>query len=539
MAMASFSRRRFLLSSAAAIPASLWADPAGGGRTRVGFVPSTHARLARPASPEDPLDYLRIRDMVWKAIEYGAPRAGSLEAKIPRGAWVVIKPNIVALRPRDFYRTGDITDFRVTRAVVEYVAARSKAGRVTVAEGGSYRRPSDPAEDNVCFQDGVRVDARTFDWGPDEFPGFNGSLGGMLDACQREFTGKKFDYVDLSYDTVRDEAGRFRRIEVPRTPGGVGAFGGRPDYFVTNTIRRCDFLISVPVMKVHEQCGITCSLKNYVGAAPREAYSPPGAFYNGLLHQEHSVEGRIDPFICDLAAFHPPDYTVVDAIRGLQYTEHNNNMPDQMIRSNLIFAGEDPVAADALAARLMGFNEQDIEFLHMAAQRGMGTLERGRTEVRGDEPDRYMRRWAKPQRWYGRGNREWRITRDPDAPLASWKRVTIPTDTLHFGQHLGAVAPGAAFGACTQIVSHGHEKGFLWVGARGRVTVKLNGQQVLAVENRTRYRIGQFQQAVELKPGENRLHFQVEALRDTADVSVLMVNARNDGDTPEGIRWTA
>lgn len=39
---------------------------------------------------------------------------------------------------------------------------------------------------------------------------------------------------------------------------------------------------------------------------------------------EHSVDTRIDPFIGDLAAFHPPDYNVVDVLRGLQYTEHNN-----------------------------------------------------------------------------------------------------------------------------------------------------------------------------------------------------------------------
>ena len=51
-------------------------------KARIGLVQSTHRRLSRPASPEDPLDYDRVRDMVWKAIEYGRPRAGSLEAKI-------------------------------------------------------------------------------------------------------------------------------------------------------------------------------------------------------------------------------------------------------------------------------------------------------------------------------------------------------------------------------------------------------------------------------------------------------------------------
>ena len=92
-------------------------------------------------------------------------------------------------------------------------------------------------------------------------------------ACSRNFSGlpgKKFDFIDLSYDAVRDDSGRFRRV-VTRTARGVGAFGARPDYFVTNTVLKCDFLITVPVMKTHLQCGITACFKNYVGTAPRQA----------------------------------------------------------------------------------------------------------------------------------------------------------------------------------------------------------------------------------------------------------------------------
>lgn len=50
---------------------------------------------------------------------------------------------------------------------------------------------------------------------------------------------------------------------------GAGAFGNRPDYYVTNTILNCDFLIDVPVAKVHSYGGITACLKNFVGTAPR------------------------------------------------------------------------------------------------------------------------------------------------------------------------------------------------------------------------------------------------------------------------------
>ena len=523
------NRRRFLLASAAA--AGLRAAPAG--KPGLGLVHSTHKGLRRPSPPDDPLDYERVRDMVWQAIEYGKPRAGSLEAKIPAGAWVVVKPNVVALRPRSSYRTGDVTDMRVTQAVVEYVARKSRAARITVAEGGSYRRPGDPTDNDRTLQNGVHVDLRTFDWGSDEFPGWSGSLNGMLARLAERYPGRRFDYVDLAYDAVRDPSGAFRRFEVPRTAKGVGGFGQRTDYVITNTIRNCDFLISVPVMKVHNMCGITACFKNYVGTAPREFYAPPGGhFSNTILHREHSLEARIDSFICDLAAFHPPDYSVVDGLRGLQHTEHSNGRPDQMIQSNLILAGEYAVAADALVARLLGFNEWDMDFLHMAAAREMGLFDLRRTEVAGDEPDRFVRRWGKPRNWFGRCNREWRLTREPSAPLEGWKPRTIPTDTLKLDA-------GVEHGAAVRVLAEGHRKAFLWVGLQGRVTAALNGQQVLAEENVTRYRIGQFQRAVELQPGENLLLFRLSNQRGPAQLSVLLSGPRNDGDTVEGIRWSA
>lgn len=535
--MESLSRRQMLwaASAAAGFPGSLFG---AGGKTRIGLVPSNYSKLQRPSSVADALDYERVRDMVWTAIRLGTPRAGSLEAKIRPGAWVVVKPNIVGLRGREFYRTGDITDFRVTRAVIEYVARFTKAGRITMAEGGSYRRLTDPAKDNVIYQDGVHRDAMTFDWGTEEFPGLGGSFGGMLAEFRTQFPGHGFDYVDLSYDAVRDASGNFRRIEVPKAPNGTGAFGARPDYFVTNTIRNCDFLITVPVMKVHLQSGITCCLKNYVGTAPREAYAVPGTFHNARLHSGHSVEGRIDPFICDLAAFHPPDYAVVDGLRGLQYQEHNCGVSDQMVQSNLVMAGEDPVAIDSLAALLLGYNPWDIEFLHMADKRQMGRRDLAFADVLGGDAEALRRRWAKPKAWFGRGNRLWRVTANPSAPVETWKPAEIPTDTLHFDRWSGrAVTPGNRFAAATRVQSDGHAKAFLWIGATGKFEAELNGKTVLSEENRTRYRQGQFQQAVELRPGMNELVVRVEALENAARMSAFLIGPRNDGDTVEGIRW--
>ena len=531
-------RRDFLMTTAQAIAAQALSARAHTS-PRVGLVASSHTRLPHPVSTGHPLDYELVRDMVWKAIEYGRPPAGSLADKIPPGSWVVIKPNIVSIPPRRAFRIGDVTDFRVTRAVLEYVARYSKAGRVTIAAGGSYRCVGDPTKDNAYSQNGQRADAFSWDWGSDYFEGFGGSLSGMLADMAVLDPGKRFDYVDLSYDAVRDPGGEFRRVKVPTTPNGVAAFGNRPDYYVTNTILNCDFLIDIPVAKVHANSGITACLKNYVGTAPRQAYAAPGTFSNGGLHVEQTVEGRIDPFIVDLAAFHPPDYNVVDGIRGLQYSEHNNGRPDQMLRNNLVIAGEDPVAVDAAVGYLLGFNPWDLEFLHMAAQRGLGNRELSSVDFAGDEPDRFRQTWAKPKNWYGRCNRDWLVTRDPEAPLESWSRHTIPTDTLHFAKWGAAKPPvGSAFGAAVRVHADGHRKAQLWTGASGRVTACLNGEMVLERDADTRYRIGQFRTPVELRPGENLLTFRLLATNGEPRLSALLVGPRNDGDTVEGIRWS-
>jgi uncharacterized protein (DUF362 family) len=529
-------RREFLLSSLAAAAAAPLVGMADA-KSRIGLVQSTHKRLAKPLSADHPLDYETVRDMVWRAIEYGQPRAGSLEAKIKPGSWVVIKPNIVYLKPQTGYRAGDITDLRVTRAVLEYVAQKSKAGRITLAEGGSYRSLDDPLKDNVVTQGGVHVDALTCDWGTEDFPGMGGTYGGILKDLTAAHRDKKFDYVDLSYDVIRDASGNPRRIEPPRL-NGVGAYANRPDYFVTNTIRNCDFLIAVPVAKVHENCGITACFKSYVGTAPRCAYGRPNIFWNADLHDQHSVDARIDPFIADLAAFHPPDYNVVDGIRGLQSTEHNNRQPDQMVRSNVILAGEDTVAADAVVARLLGFNGADVDFLQMGAARGLGTFDMNRIEVVGDELDRLSRAWTKPRSWYARCNREWRISREANTNVAAWKRFTSFGDTLFFEKALGAAAPSAA--AAATVRADGGRKGILWVGLSGKATVTLNGQQIMEEENTTRYRVGQFQKPIELRAGDNQLVFRVQAVGDKpVQLAAVLMGPGNNGDSLEGARWTA
>ena len=126
--------------------------------------------------------------------------------------------------------------------------------------GRQLSQPEDKTANDSVTQNGVSVDASMFDWGAGEFPGFGAVWAECYGNWERASPPSVSITWDLSY-AVRDASGGQRRIEVPRTRRGIGGSGERTDYFVINTIRNCNFLISVPVMKVHEQCGITASSK--------------------------------------------------------------------------------------------------------------------------------------------------------------------------------------------------------------------------------------------------------------------------------------
>jgi hypothetical protein len=58
-------------------------------------------------------------------------------------------------------------------------------------------------------------------------------------------------------------------------------------------------------------------------------------------------------------------------------------------------------------------------------------------------------------------------------------------------------------------------------------------------ENLTRYRIGQFRTPVQLRPGRNLLVLHARSASGTPQVSAQFVGERNDGDSVEGVRWSA
>ena len=121
------------------------------------------------------------------------------------------------------------------------------------------------------------------------------------------------------------------------------------------TVEAIDFLINVPVLKGHCQTKITCALKNMKGLIPNKEKRH---FHAMGLHKP----------IAHLTVGLHQDFIVVDHICGDLDFEDGGN---PVVR-NCIMAAADPVLVDTYAASLLHYEVEDIPYISMAAELGVG-----------------------------------------------------------------------------------------------------------------------------------------------------------------------
>lgn len=127
-------------------------------------------------------------------------------------------------------------------------------------------------------------------------------------------------------------------------------------------------IISVPKLKPHGSATVTLSLKNMMGALASK----------GVMHN-----GRLSSNIVDLASVLKPSISVVDGIIAGQ----GHELKGDPIEMNLIIAGTDPVAVDAVGAAIMDIQPEDVRHLVLAERKGLGTMDLKRIDILGEALD--------------------------------------------------------------------------------------------------------------------------------------------------------
>ena len=173
----------------------------------------------------------------------------------------------------------------------------------------------------------------------------------------------RIEFVDLNHDDVFATANRSGLTHLPQL-------------FLPQTLRRADFIVSLPKLKTHHWAGVTLSMKNLFGVMPGICYGWP----KNVLHF-----AGIDRAIVDINAAVRPDLAIVDGVVGMEGDGPIMGKPRQL---GFVAMGSDLPAVDSTCARVIGLDPAKITYLE-AAGHFLGNTGERRIDQRGEPIARY------------------------------------------------------------------------------------------------------------------------------------------------------
>jgi uncharacterized protein (DUF362 family) len=163
---------------------------------------------------------------------------------------------------------------------------------------------------------------------------------------------RQIEFVDLNRDELR-------KVKLKANYSSIG------ELWLPRAVLESDFIVSMPKVKTHHWAGVTLSLKNMFGIVPGMKYGWP----KNLLHWSGIHES-----ILDICATVPIHFVIADGIIAM---EGNGPLQGSARELGKIVLADDPVAADAICARLMGFDPLQVRHLS-EGDRFLGNLHEDR-----------------------------------------------------------------------------------------------------------------------------------------------------------------
>lgn len=144
-------------------------------------------------------------------------------------------------------------------------------------------------------------------------------------------------------------------------------------------VLEADVIIPVAKLKTHDQMEITCAIKKLKGLLSDR--------YKREFHQQGVFAACVD--WCEALN---PALSIVDAVYCQEGLGPIFGRPLEM---DLIVAGADAVAVDAVCGIIAGFRPEEVPITREAAARGLGSMRREEIEVLGEPIDSVQRRFMR------------------------------------------------------------------------------------------------------------------------------------------------
>ena len=315
-----------------------------------------------------------------KAIEYATTRAIELIGGINEVAKdknsIMLKPNLVNPNP------SDTTNPLVIEALAKLMKNSGKEVYIGEAGAASVRNIDAEIRGYVCRTKNTEI----------------------LEAIQDDIF-KATGYEDLS-----------KRTGIPLVNLHVGNMAEMKisDNFVYKNIyfhkamSDVDLVCSVPMMKTHSLATVTLGLKNIgIGGYPGMVYGT----VRSLVHQEGiKLEATgTSAVTVDMVKANRLGLSVIDATTAMQGQGPTLSQGGSLVDMNLIIASKNALAADMVAANVMGFEPTEIDTFKWAWNAGMNPSNLNEVQIVGEKIEKVRQQFRRPQvvpytmisDWYG------------------------------------------------------------------------------------------------------------------------------------------
>ncbi len=262
-------------------------------------------------------------DDIYDIVRQGFSSSGRIELR--SNSKVVIKPNLCAIKSHE---TGTTTDPRVVEEIIRYLKKEYGISDISIIESDGSQVLADVAFKLLGYE----------------------KLSKRLDVKVVNLSKSPFSVRPFPANTF------LKKVRVPEI------------------IEKADFFVSVPKIKTHSDCSLTCTLKNQFGCNP---YSRKTRYHK-----------RLDEAIVDLNTVFRPNMIVVDGIVAMDGCKGpTDGIP---VRMNTLIFGRDPVAVDHLVAKIMGMDPKRVRYIVEAEKRGIGKT---KYKTIGTDPDEIKRKF--------------------------------------------------------------------------------------------------------------------------------------------------
>jgi uncharacterized protein (DUF362 family) len=280
------------------------------------------------------------------AVEEAIALLGGMETILSGKQKIMLKPNLVTDNPRC------TTNPQVVETLAALMQEHGKA--VSIGEGSAAVYGFNvTADGTTCYMDDLA----------------------RLDAMQQAVFDR-LGYTrladSLGVPLVNLHTGEMVDVDVP--DGGLAY----QRLTLHRSLTEIDLLCSVPMMKTHERAQVSLGMKNLIGLYP-------GCVYGTVRSSVHDQATRAgSPGIAyetiDMVRANKLGLVVIDGSRAM---EGNGPCGGNLLQTNLIIAGTNPLATDMVAASVMGFAPDEIPTFVCANEVGLQPQSLDEIEVRG------------------------------------------------------------------------------------------------------------------------------------------------------------